>query len=55
MNTSRTAEAIILLDIIYTINSKSHDIEETNMVVTIDNQAVQRMVYGELTIPNHYN
>ena len=40
MNNTRTVEEVILLDMIYTINSKSYDIEGANILVVIDNQAV---------------
>ena len=40
INTTRIAEAIILLDIIQTINNKSHNIMNINLTVAIDNKAV---------------
>ena len=55
MNNARMIEGVILLDIIYTINSKSYNVEGANILVAIDNQVVWRMVYGGLTIPNYFN
>ena len=37
MNNIRMAEGVILLDMIYTINSKSYDVERVNMLVAMDN------------------
>ena len=37
MNTVRTAKGVILLDMVYTINSKSYDIKGANMLVAMDN------------------
>ena len=55
INTLRTAEAIILLDMIDTINRKSYDINDADMTVAIDNKAIWRIVYRGLVIPNHSN
>ena len=55
MNTLRMAEAIILLDMIYTINGKSYDINGADMMVAMDNKAIWRMVHGGLVIPNYFN
>ena len=55
MNTLRMAEAVILLDMIYTINGKSHNINGADMTVVIDNKAVWRMVHRGLVILNHFN
>ena len=55
MNTVRTAEVMILFDMIYTINNKIYDIVNTNMIVAIDNQVVWRIVHRGLVILNHYN
>ena len=40
MNTARTAEAIILLDMIRIINNKSHNIMNMNLIVAMGNKAV---------------
>ena len=55
MNTPRIAEAVILLDMIYTINRKSYNINGIDMMVAIDNKAVFRMVHRGLVILNHFN
>ena len=55
MNTPRTAEAVILLDMIHTINRKSYDINGADITVAMNNKAIQRMVYRGLFIPNHFN
>ena len=55
INTPRMAEAVILLDMIYTINGKSYDINGVDMTVAIDNKAVWRMVHKSLVIPNYFN
>ena len=55
MNTPRMVEVVILLDMIHTINRKSYDINSINMIVAIDNKAVQRMAYEGLVIPNYFN
>ena len=55
MNTTRIAEAIILLDMIQIINNKSYDIMNMNLTVAIDNEAVQQMIHREIVVPNHYN
>ena len=55
MNTARTAEAIILLDMIRTINNKSYDITDVNMTIAMDNKAVQKMIHRGMEVLNHYN
>ena len=40
INKARIAEGVILLDMIYMINSKSYNVEGANMLIVIDNQAV---------------
>ena len=55
MNTARIAEAIILLDMIRTINNKSYNIMDMNMIIAMDNEAVWKMIYRGIKIPNHYN
>ena len=55
LNTVRTAKAMILLNVIQTINNKSYEITNIALTITIDNEAVQRIVYRELVVPNYYN
>ena len=55
MNTTRTVEAIILLDMIWTINDKSYNIMDTKMIIAMDNKAVWRMIYRGMKVPNYYN
>ena len=55
MNTPRTAEVVILLDMINTISKKSYDINGVDITVVSDNKAIWRMVYRSLVIPNYFN
>ena len=55
MNTARTVKATILLDIIQTINNKSHDIMNENLIVAMDNKVVWQMIHREIVVPNYYN
>ena len=40
MNTTRIAEVMILLDMIQTINNKSHNITNMNLIVAMDIKVV---------------
>ena len=40
MNTTRIVEVIILLDMMQTINNKSHDIINVNLIVSMNNKVV---------------
>ena len=55
MNTVRTVEATILLDMIQIINNKSYNIMNIELIVVIDNEAVQQMIHRGIVVPNHYN
>ena len=54
-NIARTAEAVILLDMIQTINNKVYQITNAELPVAMDNKAVWEIKYGSMPVPNHYN
>ena len=55
MDTARVAKAIILLDMIWTINDKCYNIVDMNMIVVIDNETVWWMIHRGMKVLNHYN
>ena len=55
MNMARIVEAIILLDLMQTINNKSYNIMDMNMTIAMDNKEVWKMIHGGMKVPNYYN
>ena len=51
----RSAEGIILLDLVQTLYYKARQIEERGIIITFDNKEMWRMANEEMKISNHYN
>ena len=54
-NTPRSAEAIVLLDMIYVVKQKAVSIEDRAIAIVMDNKAVQKMAHGLMEIINYFN
>ena len=54
MNAPHSAEATILLDLIMTMHSKSHNINSRNLPIAIDNEHIWKMINRGLQTSNQY-
>ena len=55
MNTLHSAKAIILLDLVQTVNKKSYQIQNVTIIIAMDEKKLQRIVYGAIVTPNNFN
>lgn len=55
LNTSKSAEAIVLLDIVQIIYSKSICMQYRSVKMTMDNKKVQQITHRSAKVVNYYN
>ena len=55
LNNTRLAEEIVLLDFIQTLGNKSYKMSSRTIMISIDNNKVQLMVYRSIIVANYFN
>jgi len=53
-NTAKSAEGVILLDLVKIIQIKSHHIDSDYMILTINCRELYRMINGNMVTPNKH-
>ena len=54
-NIPKKVEVLVLLDLITTMNKKSHCIINSTISIAIDNKKIQKITYRKIVVVNQYN